>query len=444
MRLRRLAAVSTPLLALAAGVPLNLLPGLAAVALAQESESELAPGQQAGTGPRLGAPAAFGPEEREHLRVEAGTVLRRRPDPRSAVLSTVDVPTELDVLGREGDWVEVRHGAWRGWVDLDADVSGAGLGSLLERPFEGPEPERLARAKELLGSVALESEAAGYRLISDVQSKPLLDGVRSALAQIDAAYRDWFGLEPGPPAGEAVIVYAEEEAYRTFRTGERSLGDLDPAGIAGGGLAVVHAEGRVDEELTAIVVHELVHLLNRRALPHEPPMWLEEGLASALGWARLDAEGRPLPETLWELSTVREEPSVVVGRRSRWTESRLLGPRVDLARLLRGHRTGALPSLGELVDMPPSRFLTGPDVDEHYVMSAALVRFLLEGDEGRWRAGFLRLLSESPRAELDGSRQLSSALGTPLAELETRLWRWVGRVVAAGGSGAPLSRVGVK
>jgi hypothetical protein len=346
------------------------------------------------------------------------------------VLVTIDAATELEVVERREEWVEVRYDAWRGWIDLD----GPGAPSAPESLRRGPDPARVGRARELCALTAQELEIAGYRLLSDVEARSPRERIGDVLRRVDGAYRTWFGLEPGEPMGELLVVYARRASYRALLAGEPTLGELDPDGFAGGGMAVVHAEDRQPEELSSFVVHEMVHLLNRRATSHELPVWLEEGLATALAWARLDEEGRPVPETFWEHTAVSHSAIGPSGRRTLITRTEILGPRLDLARLLERHRRDALPSLRELVDMPASAFLAADAQDVHYGMSAALVRFLLDGDEGRWRDAFHRFLAAGPRREVTesvqtGSDELAVALGSELQELETRLWRWLARLV---------------
>ncbi len=64
-----------------------------------------------------GLPNGAGAQTITHVAV-AGANLRERPSPDAAVVATVDKGTELEVLGREGEWLMVRVVATKveGWV----------------------------------------------------------------------------------------------------------------------------------------------------------------------------------------------------------------------------------------------------------------------------------------------------------------------------------------
>lgn len=377
--------------------------------------------------PVLGAPADFEVEPGERVMVEAGTALRREPSGRSPVLVVVDAASELEVVGREGEWTQVRYEAWRGWIRPDpSHPSSAGL---FERPLSPPSAERIAQARVWLGGTIREYHVGDYGVLTDLESERLLAVVGAVLQHADSTYVEWFGLDPGPPIGETIVVFARRESYRQFRSGETGLGEVDPAGHAGGGLAAIHAQDREEQELGGILMHEMVHLLNRRALRYELPAWLEEGLATALSWAQRDGDGRTTPETFWEYSTRDETVELNGSTRVTRTELESRGPCVDLARLVQRHRGGMLPSLAELFAMPTRRFLEPGRLQDDYVLSAAVVRFLLEGEQGRWREGFERFLADDPRLGFAGSDELSSHLGVSVEEIEQRLWRWLARLV---------------
>ncbi len=380
----------------------------------------------------LGAPAAIEPaaEPVETIRVEAHSPLRQLPDPRAPVLDMVDAGVELPLVERRGAWARVRYGMVTGWVRTEgpeaepvAESLAPASPALLARPAD---PGRLARAVEILGLAGEPARLGPWPLYTDVGKDRVLARLAAVAEQLAAAYRQRYGLAPGPDPGEAVVLFAREAAYRTYEEQEGALSGLAVAGHAGRGIAALFVERRGFEELAGLLVHELVHLLNRRALGPSLPSWLEEGLAEDLAFSEVDRSGRLKLGTLRGLATLSE-------RRERGLDGRLrtvftlqvTGARSALKTLLDGRAQGKAPDLRTLVDLPAHQFLASERRLLHYTLSAMLVRYLLAGDDGRLAQAFRAFLAARAAGGPDDGRALLAALGTTWPDLEGGFARWL-------------------
>lgn len=258
-----------------------------------------------------------------------------------------------------------------------------------------------------------------FTLATDVRDEHLLTAVAGAAAALPKDFERRFGLR-AQPAG-AVLVFAREEAFRTWLD-ERGGGDEGVEGFARGGVAALSAEGSRSEEVSALMVHELVHLLTRAACGRQLPPWIEEGLAEELAMSRRDAHGRTLVGTLRATRSARQMSPVPLPGRNVYEVS-LAGPAAALVSLVRGPR----PSLLELLAMPWERFVVEGGRPERYAASGFFVRFLLDGDRERWREGFRSFLAAVAAGGAADVAALESFLGTPVAALQAPFDGWLRR-----------------
>lgn len=366
----------------------------------------------------------------EQVWVRAGTALWSAPSLDSRRLGTVEGYRRLPSLERhrarpleDGErpawWHRVRtapgRSAWVRWVEPPAGEPPLGREPEPVRP-SGPLPpdeERLAEALELLGPDRRRLEAGPYRLHTDVEDPLLLDRLALVAGRVEDGYRRRFGLEPvGRPVEEAVL-FARRTDYRRFQASWERLSGLPASGHAGDGLVALFRGQRQPRELESTLVHEITHLLNRRALGPALPPWLDEGLAEDLTWCEIDAAGRLRPGTfggdLWrEGSTTYRTSGLAVQHR--------------LPLLLTSWRQGRTRSLEELVGLDWETFV-GVDRPTHYVLAGLLVRFLLEdpglGDD------FRRFLRETAQGERLVPERLLATLGLAWEELEGRFGAWL-------------------
>src|SRR5205085_33662 len=178
----------------------------------------------------------------------------------------------------------VPYGAWKGWVWLgEGGEPAPARGKSRETPAD---EARLARARRRLGPAARERPLGAHVLVTDVDDPALLESLARVAAALPATYAARY-LESAAVAadGATVVLFAHEKDYEAFESEDAELSGLRTRGNAGGALAVLVAGGSAREDLVALLVHELTHLLNGRAFGARLPVWLEEGIAEELSYS---------------------------------------------------------------------------------------------------------------------------------------------------------------
>jgi hypothetical protein len=242
-------------------------------------------------------------------------------------------------------------------------------------------------------------------------------------------YRDRYGLEPGlgptsaASAAETVVLFAREADYRAFAEEDVALAGLEEGGFAGFGLAALYLGARDREEVAALLVHELSHLLNARALGPRTPPWLEEGLANGLAYAAIDPSGSLDPGALGGRSRVQRRLAGATGRDGWEVTVTTVGGLAALGRVVEALDRRALPPLADLTAMT-WRELVDPAIrDLAYAESAFFVRYLLESPR---RAAGLRTYLRSIAAGGPGEpAELLEALGEDWEALDRGFQRWL-------------------
>ncbi len=377
--------------------------------------------------PVAGRPAEIAPARTpaETIWLEPGVRLRAEPDGGSRSLALVDVAIELPVLERRPGWARVRYGDRHGWVALPGGAAEA-AGERASRT--APDPWRLARAREVLGGEVEAGRLGPFRLYTDLADRDLLRFLGRVAVELPAAYRARYGLDPGPPTGEVVVLFAGEASYREYDRETSATAGLRAGGHAGRGLVALFAGGKERRDVAAVLVHELTHLLNRRTLAVAPPPWLEEGMANDLAFCRLDRSGRPALGSLGGFSVVVEHPVWLPGGESRVDrEIRLEGPLASLSLVRDRRRTGEGPTLEELTGLDWSEFLEPAGRPGRYDESAFLVRYLLESGGDERAAGFRGYLSDLATGAATGRESLAERLGRGWPDLERGLNDWLER-----------------
>ncbi len=370
----------------------------------------------------LGAAASIGePRPGAVVEVAAGSRLRRYPDPLAATELVLGEDLELPLLERRGAWARVRLGELKLWVQLEEP--GPGTPAPPRPPAVGPDPRRLERARRVLGPAAVTGTLATCLLITDLDRPRLLRLFEAVASGVTDAYRQRYGIEVTSPRG-AVVLFAEEELFRRYEAEETAVRTLGASGHAGGGVVAMFVGRRAPLEAAPVLIHELVHLLNRQVLGPRPPAWLEEGLASDLSLSRIDRRGRIDPQALGGISLVSEGPAVgaPAGRRLR-RNLRLTGARAALNRLRQAHaRTDPL---DELVNLPWQEFVQPDRRELRYVHSGFFVRYLLEGDGGDLAAALRAHLAAHAAGHAEEPEALRRRLGRSWQELADGFARWL-------------------
>lgn len=413
--------------AVGAGLALLLLAGSVRAAQAPPPEDPAAPPEEI-----LGAPAAFGLEASAEpkVAVPGGTSLRELPDARSASLATIDVTSELPVVERSGAWLRVRFEARLGWVILDEIAPGtfdelAAVPPAALSSGAGAErrAEMRAEVEERLGPPTEDHPRIGaWTLYSNVEDPGLLAFLDQVVADLPDLYRERYGLDPGAPGDEAIALFAGEADYRAFAEEHAGLLEIGEGGYAGYGLAVLYTEGRDRRDLAALLLHELTHLLNARALGSRTPPWLEEGLADDLASSEIRPGGGLSPGTVGgaeRRDAALDGDEVVI--RASWEGGK--GALIELGRHARKRELAPLQALTrmtwhELVD-PARRSLL-------YAQSTFFVRYLVDREPDAFRR-YLRYLAAGGA---DGPTVLTEALGRDWAALDRGFRRWLVERVA--------------
>ena len=236
---------------------------------------------------------------RPYVWLTPGQILRTEPRADSETLATVDAITNVRMLSRHDRWARVSYRRRAGWVELKetkkADTGNPPLGEApapnLPVPALEPSADRLAHARRLLGTQEASRSVGPYPLYTDFDDDALLEFLDRAASGVETSYSQRYGLTPIGEPREAVVLFAREEDYRAFSAREERIVGITATGHATAGLVALYAEGRPWWEVASTLVHEITHLVNRRALGPALPPWLDEGIAGDLGSSRFADDG---------------------------------------------------------------------------------------------------------------------------------------------------------
>lgn len=375
-------------------------------------------------------PSETARDELELVIIGLGSLVRAEPTADARVLEKTRLLRRLMPVERQGSWVHVvlKESGTSGWVDLDAPRDPKPpLGEAPTPPLPlaaAPiDPEHLALAESLLGATALRGRLGPYELLTDVDEREWLRSLTEISTRLDAAYEERYGVQPiGSPA-ETVIVFARLEDYLRFRAAFERLGGIDSNGHATRGLAALHRE-RPRDEVSVTLVHELVHLLNRRALGPALPPWLDEGLADEL--SQLGALAGAGIETVAQAESA-------AGRRSGDGDMvALSGPLAALDKLRDAHRAGQLPTIETMVGLDWHGFVRASDNRLYYAQSTYWIHFLMTRDDAL-RLGFRTFLAGVARGDSPDGETLRGHLDMSWEALEADFRAWILVKAAAAG-----------
>ena len=274
----------------------------------------------------------------------------------------------------------------------------------LPLPARAADPERLGAARAILGENARAAQIGPYRLLTDVPDGELVERLARMLEGLEAVYVARYGVAPIGTPLETIVLFAADADYAALVRSEERLTGLLPAGYAARGLVALPVGNRPWADVAAVLAHEVVHLLNRRALGPALPPWLDEGLAGDLGAARFDGRGAIVPDTYGG--------SVRVDWSAAGTAVAYAGGRAALLAARDRDLAGSGWSLAELTALPWEEFVRRDAQDLTYATSLLCVRDVL-ADAGT--AGVFRDFLKSVAA---GGPAESTALQTRLG------WTW--------------------
>lgn len=265
------------------------------------------------------------------------------------------------------------------------------------RLAEAPDAELLAAARGLLAGGGRLETCGPYPLYTDSQNARLIATCGRLAERLDEVYESRYGLRPRGEPASAIVLFGNAESYRDFaREGGVPLGYAGYA-LAARGLAVFHAADAAPiEGFLTTLVHELTHLVNRRALGVNLPPWLAEGLADGIGDSATPDGFEPIDG----ISGL--EP---------------------LARRLRDARDAERAGdLARLVTLGRGEFDRGV-VSYDYEQSALLVRFLLS--EPQLASGFRKFLADFAAGAVYDPERLAADLGSDWGDLDRRFIQWL-------------------
>jgi hypothetical protein len=248
-------------------------------------------------------------EEREPIEmvwIGLGAELRSAPDAGARSLHKTQSLASYRVLARRGRWLQVsgeglevsRENGATAWYDPEAPrdrTPPLGMGTEPVLPVEAlaADPSRLELVRSALGIGAVEGELEGYRLITDVDDAAALEELGRQLARVEEVYRQSYGVTPiGRPA-ETVALFRREQDYRGLEQRIAELSGAETLGHASRGTVALFVGDRRLVAAASTLIHEVGHLLNRRALGPALPLWLNEGIAEDLGHFALPAALEP-------------------------------------------------------------------------------------------------------------------------------------------------------
>jgi hypothetical protein len=283
------------------------------------------------------------------------------------------------------------------------------------RPVEARRPDaaRLKKARARFSGPESAGFLGPYALYTDLQDPARRQFLDRLAAQMEDAYRNRYGRQLlGQPA-EAIVLYAREQDYLAFQDQDSRLARLSASGHSGYGIVALYDEGRTRFEVGSTLVHELAHLLNRRALGPLLPSWLDEGIADDLAQSKVDDEsGRLVPGTLGGM-TVRAGARI-----------QMYGPRAALQQLVVGLEEGKTLPLPQLLALDWDDFVR-TEGNLNYAHSSFWVRYLLDGEGGALAPRFRSYLDAVAAGKPPTPELLRLKLERSWGDLESGFRIWV-------------------
>lgn len=361
---------------------------------------------------------------RQQVWVEPGIPVQVAPDPDSEILARTEFLGNYSLTERRGEWFRIyRYFAddrvLDGWVLLE-DYEEPST-ERLQRPDPvlplaavPPDAKKLRRARSIMVNGGVEVPCGPYTLFTDVEGDPIVEVCGPLASQLEEVYRERYGLIPVSGPAEAIFLFRSQASYEAFISDDERIpaekgGHAAPAR----GYLALHSEALPREVVTSTLLHELTHLLSRRALGPALPPWLSEGLADDLAESRLAETGRLVPG---ELSAYSLGSDTVVHH---------FGGVTSAARLIEALDDTGLPELRELVQMGSQEFHEAPMEALHYALSSFWVRYLLSGDPGSEPDGFRAYLEAVASGERVTPDLLIEHLAGDWAELEAEFRAWL-------------------
>lgn len=222
-------------------------------------------------------------------------------------------------------------------------------------------------------------------------------------------YTSALGPLPSPP--DRLDVFLLSKRWQWARLTQQLMGQqaetylrIPRGGYSAGGRAILYNIGMRDT--LAIAAHEGWHQYTQRTFKQGLPVWLEEGIATFMEGYRSDPERRDRPRFLGWANIERFD------------------------QLRSAAARGELMSLEELLDATPQSMLqtTTKGTLTWYAQVWALVHFLNEGEQGRYKPGLQSAVRDAAEGRL--GRVMNEKVGSRLARSAGLTRRGPGLVLA--------------
>jgi len=229
-----------------------------------------------------------------------------------------------------------------------------------------------------------------YVLRLSLREEPFRDRMPDFMETCFTAYASALGIIPAPVEPLEMYVFGERGLWEKWtrkklgRDAEIYIG-LGKGGYTTDSVSVLYDIGRFDTQ--TIAAHEGWHQFSQQTLQHPLPTWMEEGIACYMEGTRLSRDGGPSTFRPWR-------------NFERWSELREAARAEDLI------------PVSELLDGTPQEFLQNGknSLLTYYAQVWALVHFLREGENGKYRDQFSQLIQDSITGKLAGRLALSKAI----------------------------------
>lgn len=233
------------------------------------------------------------------------------------------------------------------------------------------------------------------------------------VSALDSAYFDRYGLQPRGVPAEAILLFSKRETFEAVvREIEPALDTRKLQGLATRGAALLRSGPRPIEEVESSLIHETVHLINRRAFTEILPPWLEEGIAEGIALARFEPDRGFVWGELREVRTVRPGGVELGGGFARLLE---LGGSLD-----------QLPALGEFLSREGEGwFEAEPELAR--AASGLWVFFLLQNRHSPEAGAFREFLRGVAAGEAAEPAKFFELLKQKPSELEASWRSWIQR-----------------
>lgn len=267
-----------------------------------------------------------------------------------------------------------------------------------------------------------------YRLFTTETDPGIMEGMPRFLEAALDRYTSAFGPLPKPTMRLDTFLMADREQWATLT--RQVMGSqagtylrIHRGGFASGGRALIWTIG--ERDTLAIIAHEGWHQYTQRTFRQELPAWLEEGVAVYMEGFIAGASG-----------------PVFAG----WAN------RERYEQLRRAAARGSLLPLQTLLGSSPQHLIehSTEGTLTYYAQLWALMHFLNEGEDGRYRRGIGLVLGDAAAGRLDavvkqrvgnrgaatGAEVFRAYFGPDLGPTAEEYANFVGRIVEAGSADA--------